>query len=233
MKQLDILKKAVSSIILFVVFCFTLIIKGQTASNGSSPQFFFSEFDTGSVKMKNGLGQKMRLNFNTVSQKVVYEKEGEIYDLTNIGMIDAVIIHSHMFVPVGMIFHEVLLIAPIPLLVQYKGEIQSPGSNVGYGGKSLISSVETPTSVKLSMGYYNLKLPVEYSVKVEKVYLTRIRGNAYSFINERQFIRLFPEKESELKNFIRQNHTKFDNSTDIMMLLKYCNTLFPPGMRLV
>jgi len=139
----------------------------------------------------------MQLNYNTVSEKIVYEKGNEVYDLINIGMIDDVLIHEQMFVPVGKIFHEVLLIAPIPLLVQYKGEILAPGKDVGYGSKSLVSSVETLTSVKLSMGYYNLKLPVDYSVKVEKVYLTGRKGNSVSFINEKQFLKIFPDKESE------------------------------------
>jgi hypothetical protein len=147
-------------------------------------------------------------------------------------MIDAVLIHEQMFVPVGKIFHEVLLIAPIPLLVQYKGKIMETGKDVGYGSKSLVSSVEILTSVKLSMGYYNLKLPVDYSVKVEKIYLTGRDGNSVSFMNEKQFLKIFQDKESELKSFIKLNHIRFDRSTDVKTLVKYCNELYPPVNRM-
>ena len=171
-------------------------------------------------------------NYNTVSEKIVYENGNEVYDLINLAMIDAVLIHEQMFVPVGKIFHEVLLIAPIPLLVQYKGEIMAPGKDVGFGSKSLVSSVETLTSVKLSMGYYNLKLPVDYSVKIEKVYLTGRDGNSASFANEKQFLKIFPGKEFELKSFIKRNHIRFDRSTDVKSLIKYCNELYPPANRI-
>ena len=232
MKQFNILNNSFRTIILLIIFCFSMSLNGQITSSGTSPQFLFPAFDKGIVRMKNGLSQSMQLNYNTVSEKIVYEKGNEVYDLINIGMIDAVLIHEQMFVPVGKIFHEVLLIAPIPLLVQYKGEILAPGKDVGYGSKSLVSSVETLTSVKLSMGYYNLKLPVDYSVKVEKVYLTGRKGNSVSFINEKQFLKIFPDKESELKNFIKRNRIRFDRLTDIKSLIKYCNELYPPANRI-
>jgi len=154
------------------------------------------------------------------------------YTILYIGMIDAVIINNHTFVPFGNIFHQLLLIAPIPLSVKYKGEIMPPGKVVGYGGKSLVSSVETLTSVKLSMGYYNLKLPVDYSVKVEKIYLIRIDGNLCSFVNERQFLKIFPQKESDLREFIKQNHIKFEKSSDIIELIVHCNELFAPRIQM-
>jgi hypothetical protein len=232
MNQFNILINPFRIIILLIILSFSPPANGQKTSNGTSPQFLFPAFDTGIVRMKNGLSQGMLLNYNTVTEKIVYEKENEVYDLINIGMIDAVLIHEQMFAPVGKIFHEVLLIAPIPLLVQYKGEIMMPGKDVGYGSKSLVSSVETLTSVKLSMGYYNLKLPVDYSVKIEKLYLTGKDGNSVSFVNEKQFLKIFPDKESELKSFIKSNHIRFDRSTDVKSLVKYCNELYPPMNRI-
>jgi hypothetical protein len=215
---------------LLVALILSIPVEAQKNDDGSSPQYLFSEFSTGIVMMKNGLTQNARLNFNTVSEKVVYEKENEVYDLLNITMIESVIINNQVFVPVGKKFNELLLVAHIPLMVQYKGEILPPEKTVGYGGKSLVSSVETLTSVKLSMGYYNLKLPIDYSVKVEKVYVIKSGENSYSFANERQFVRLFPQKESELKGFIKQNHIKFENTSDIIKLVIFCNELFPPSI---
>jgi hypothetical protein len=232
MEQFNILINSFRTFILLIILSFPLSLKGQTTASGVSPQFLFPAFDKGIVRMKNGLRQSMQLNYNTVSEKIVYEKDNEIYDLINIGMIDAVLIHDQLFVPVGKIFHEALLIAPIPLLVQYKGEIMAPGKDVGYGLKSHLSSVETLTSVKLSMGYYNLKLPVDYSIKIEKVYLTGRNGSSNRFVNEKQFLKIFPDKEPELKSFIKRNRIKFDRSTDVKTLLKYCNELYPPANRI-
>ncbi len=231
MEQYNILNYSVRNFILVIILSVSLPLKAQTNSNGSSPQFLFQDFAIGKVRMKNGLSQNVKLNYNTVSETMVYEKESKLYDLMNIGMIDAVIIHNRMFVPVRNIFHEVLLIAPIPLLVQYKGEILPPGTTVGYGVTSQVSNAKSLSHIKLSMGYYNLQLPADYTVKLDKVYLIRIQGKSHSFTNERQFLKIFPDKENELKEFIDQNSIKFEKTADILMLIRYCNELFPPGIR--
>lgn len=231
MEQYNILNYSVRTLILVIILSVSLQLKAQTNSNGSSPQFLFQGFAFGKVIMKNGLSQNAKLNYNTVSEKMVYEKESKVYDLMNIGMIDAVIIYNRMFVPVRKIFHEVLLIAPIPLLVQYKGEILPRGALEGYGGTSQVSGAKSLTSAKLSMGYYKQQLPADYTVKLDKVYMIRIQGKPHSFINERQFLKIFPDKESELKEFIDQNSIKFERTTDILMLIRYCNELYPPGIR--
>jgi hypothetical protein len=159
------------ALVLCLAFCCGRIslVHGQSASDGSSPQFLFPDFTSGNVKMKNGLSQNATLNYNTVSEKIVYEKEGQIYDLLNIRMIDAVIIKKRVFVPVRNIFHEVLLIAPIPLLVRHKGDVFIQGTPVGYGGTSQVSNAKALSSVKLSMSFCKLQMPKDYTVDRKSV----------------------------------------------------------------
>ena len=45
------------------------------------------------------------------------------------------------------------------------------------------------------------------------------------FANERQFLKLFPDHETELKQFIKQNKIKFDKVPDVMKLAEYYNKL--------
>jgi hypothetical protein len=44
-------------------------------------------------------------------------------------------------------------------------------------------------------------------------------------VNERQFLRLFPDQQDELKYFIKQNHIKFDMIPDLVRLIQYYNEL--------
>jgi hypothetical protein len=176
--------------------------------------------------MKNGRGQTTMLNYNTITEKMVYEKETKYYDLVNSEMVDTIFLKNSKFVPVGKVFYEVLLDAPVTLFVQHKGELMSPGMPAAYGGTSQVSSTKYMSSVGLEGGYYNLKLPSEYTVKSEPVYWIRKDNNMYSFINERQFLKLFPEKEKELKQYIKQYHIKFDTLTNIVKLIEHINELF-------
>ena len=207
------------TIIMVIILSFSLPLKSQTTSDGSSPQFLFSGFTIGQVKMKNGRSQTTMFNYNTVSEKMVYEKDGNLYDMVNLEMIDTVFLQNSKFVPVGKVFHEVLLIAPISLFVQHKGELLHAGTPAAYGGTSQVSSTKLMSSVELSSGYYNLKLPADYIVKADPVYWIRKDNNMYSFINERQFLKIFPGKEGELKQFIKQNRIKFDNLSNLVRLI--------------
>jgi hypothetical protein len=212
-------------IMMVLILSLTLPLKSQTNTDGSAPQFLFPGFTPGIVKMKNGRSQTIILNYNTVSEKMVYEKEGVLYDMVNTEMIDTVFLQNSKFVQAGKVFHEVLLIAPISLFVQHKGELLPPGAPAGYGGTSQVSNTKLLSSVELSSGYYNLKLPADYIVKADPVYWIRKENNMYSFINERQFLKIFPDKETEFKQFIKQNRIKFDKLSNLVRLVEHCNEL--------
>jgi hypothetical protein len=187
------------------------------------PQFLFPEFVQGVVKMTNGLTQKAVLNYNTVSEKMVYTMDDKIYDMVNNERTDTVFIYESKFVPVGKVFYEVLLNAPVSMFVQHVGSIVPPGKPAAYGGTSQVSSSTYKTSVELSSGYYNLKLPADFQVKLDPVYWLRKDGKMYSWINERQFLKIFPEKEQDLKAYIKKNHIKFGRIPDMIKLGGYLN----------
>jgi hypothetical protein len=212
-----------NTIFTVVLFFIILPLKAQVNSDGSAPQFLYPSFTTGQVKMKNGKSQSSKLNYNIVSEKMVFEKDASLYDMQNLEMIDTIFLQNSKFVPVGKVFYEVLLIAPISLFVQYKGNILPPGTPAGYGGTSQTASTSRLSSVQLSSGYYNLKLPADYIVNPGPVYWIRKDNSMYSFINEKQFLKIFPGKEKELKQFIKMNRIRFDKLSNLVSLLEHCN----------
>lgn len=179
----------------------------------------------GSVRMKNGQLQNSILNYNMVTEKMVYEKDKDLYDMTNTELIDTVYVQNSMFVPSGKVFFEVLLVAPVTLYVQHTGSVIPPGTPAGYGGTSQVSSTKQWSGVELSSGYYNLKLPKNFQVQINPVYWIRAGKEYYSFINDRQFLKLFPEKEAELKKYIKDNRIKFSRQSDIVKLAWHYNEI--------
>lgn len=197
----------------------------QTTADGSMPQFLFQEFSMGKVKMKNGQVQKSMLNYNIVTEKMVYENGKDLFDMTNTELIDTVYVQNSMFVPSGKVFFEVLLVAPVSLFVQHTGSVMPPGAPAGYGGTSQVSSTKKLSGVELSSGYYNLKLPKDYQVQINPVYWIRAGKEYSSFINDRQFLKLFPDKEAELKKFIKDSRIKFSRQADIVKLAWHYNEI--------
>jgi hypothetical protein len=214
------MKNTIISICFFVLF---IPAKGQTNSDNSEPQYLFPDFEEGMVKMKNGKSQKIILNYNIVSEKMVYRKDEQLYDMVNTEMMDTVFLQDYLFIPVGKIFHQILLVGPISLFIQQKGDLIPPGTPAGYGGTSQVSSTKLLSSVELSSGHFNLKLPDDFKVQYSPVYWIRRESNYDSFTNERQFLKLFPGRETELKKFIKENHLKIDRIPDLVKLVEHCN----------
>jgi len=212
-------------IILFFLCAACFPGNAQTTADGSMPQFLFQEFSMGRVKMKNGQVQNSILNYNIVTEKMVYENGKDLYDMTNTELIDTVFVQNSMFVPSGKVFFEVLLAAPVSLFVQHTGSVMPPGAPAGYGGTSQVSSTKKLSGVELSSGYYNLKLPKDYQVQINPVYWIRAGKEYSSFINDRQFLKLFPEKEAELKKYIKDNRIKFSRQSDIVKLAWHYNEI--------
>jgi hypothetical protein len=225
MKNFNARLKATTVIILLIGVNLTLPAKAQTRPDGSAPQFLYPEFTKSIVRMKNGQIQNIMLNYNTVSEKMVFQKDEKLYDMANPEMVDTVLLQESRFVPEGKVFYEVVLVAPVAFYAQYKGELQPPGTPAGYGGTSQVSNTKNLSSVQLSSGYYNLELPADYTVKTNITYWYSKDGNMLSFVNERQFLKLNPDKETELKQFIKQNKIKFDKLPDIVKLAEYYNQL--------
>jgi hypothetical protein len=229
MKKLIIGLNEGIAIFLLIILSFTSPVKAQTNSDGSSPQFLYPDFTKSTIRMKNGQSQSSILNYNTVSEKMVYQKDDKLYDMVNTEMIDTVFLQDSKFVPVGKVFYEVLLVAPVALFVQYKGELVPPGTPAGYGGTSQVSNTKLMSTVQLSSGYYNLKLPADYLVITAQVYWIRKDSSMNSFMKEKQFLRIFPDKEAELKQFIKQNRIKFDNQSDMVKLAESINEMTGQG----
>ena len=111
------------SIILMISIDLQLTLNAQTKPDGSAPQFLFPEFSTGKVRLKNGNIQSLELNYNTVSEKIVYKKDDKIYDVVNTEIIDTVFIKESKFVPAGKVFMKYCFRLKSPCLSNTMGNL--------------------------------------------------------------------------------------------------------------
>jgi hypothetical protein len=221
-----VINKVIARILLTGLFtAVPVMLVGQTTSDGSMPQYYFQNFTPGKVKLKSGQVQTPMLNYNAITEKMVFTRDGKYYDISNPEMIDTVIVMNTRFVPVGRIFYEVLLTGPAALFIQHKGELMPAGKQVGYGGTSQLASSVYVTSVELSGGRYNLPLPSDYIVKITPVYWIRRNNEMFSFLNEKQLMNLYPEKAKEIKAFIKGNRIKIENREHLIKLVNFCSSL--------
>jgi hypothetical protein len=200
-------------------------ISAQRDTLSLDSQFLFPELFAARISFKDGSVVNARMNYNILSEKMIFEKDNKVFDLVNTEKIDTVFLPGRKFVPMGNVFIEVYNKAAIPLFTQYKGDLIPPGKPSGYGGTSQTSSIESIATVYGGAQSYNLKLPSDYTVKLTVINWIRINDKMEKFIGERQFLKLFKSKETAIRKFIKTNGTDFDNRNDIVKLLDYCNSI--------
>ena len=186
-------------------------------------QFLFPKFVEGTLKMKEGTVMNQTLNFNILSGKLVYIKNGEILGLSNSSVVDTVYTGQRKFVPVEKQFYELLVSAPFVLFIQYSGSATIPPRRDSYGAISEAASVSTYKSMKVGDQFYTID-DQEIVIKKVNIYWLRINGNYQDFRDANQLIKIYPDFKIEIKDFIKKNKIKFSESTDVVKLIYYCNT---------
>ena len=224
MKGIQI-QKIIRAMLIFLIAGLPAVVKCQSNTDGSMPQYLFDDFSKSTVRMKNGQVMTPEMNYNTVTGMMVFIKDETYYDLINSELIDTVYLNSFRFIPVGKVFYEVVANGTISGFIEHKGNLLPAGKPVGYGGTSQVASADYVNVVNLSGGQFNLEIPSDYIVRKTSVCWIRKGTEWISFETEKQLLKLFPEKASQIKAYIRENHLKIDKSEQLGRIVRYIAAL--------
>jgi hypothetical protein len=208
-------------LLLMMLWFIPSVLKGQMDKIRYPEQFLLPEFTEGKIKMKTGKDWETHLNYNLVSQKVTFIRQGEILDLTNISNVDTVYINGRKFIPSGNVFYEVLSADPFILYVQHKANVKAAAQSDSYGK---IPETASSTSLKYfstSAEFYKLS-DQDLVITREDIYWLMINDSLQSFRDTGQLIKLFPGLKDDIRSYVRKNKLKFSNPEDIKRLAGFC-----------
>jgi hypothetical protein len=81
------------------------------------------------------------------------------------------------------------------------------------------------SSISSRSGIYNLKLPDDYNVSPSPVFWVRREGVMSEFLNKKQFLKIFPDIDTKIEGYIKDNHLKIDNRDDLVTIVNFCNEI--------
>lgn len=185
--------------------------------------YLFSDFTQGILLMKNGTQSNAMLNYNSVTEEMIFDNRGQKLAVSEADMqrIDTVIIDGRKFVAVDAKFKEVLISADFSLFAEHKCNINLPDKPSAYGGRSSTSSISSYRQLSTSSGIYELQLPDGYEPKPYIVYWLKREDQKEKFINIRQLRRLYRAKRGDLRNYTREQDVDFNNQDDVARLIRF------------
>ena len=226
MRYKDILIRHIGVFLLLMVTGISSILSAQEDSELTLQQYLFPAFSKTKVLLKNGSSQTVMMNYNMVTEKMVYEQDGKKFDLINTGTVDTVYLHDRKFIPYGKVFHELILKGePLTLFIRQQASLQSAGTPAGYGGTSQLAATKRLSSIEISSGRYNLPLSKDYIVDYSPIYLIRRGDELLDFYSEKQLFKLLSDREKDLKDFSKKNRIKIENVVQLAEMIDYYNNL--------
>jgi len=219
------MKTKIFGLFLIVLVLFSKGIFAQTSSNKPLPQFVFPAFTKGVVKMESGDNYSALFNYNMVDEEMIFNNKGQYMALENINSVDTIIIGARKFVPVQKVFYELITKGTVSLYIQHKSKYTDQGTATAYGMTSKTNSSESFNSIKGGNQIRTLDLPDNVVVSPELVYWAKVNDEMKKFTSERQFLKIFPAKENELKDYFKKNDLDIEKREDLIKLGSFCNEI--------
>lgn len=205
---------------LYLILCLLCVSVYSQSEENEISHYVFPEFMPGVVLMKNGMQNKTLLNYNALSEEMVFEEKGRRLAIANTPYVDTVFIDGRKFIPLNDKFFELVYQANYEVFVEHKCRLIDPGKNAGYGGTSQTSSVTSYSSVDLGGKVYDLKLS-DFKVEPYIYYLLKKNGELNRFLNMKQIEKLYSEKKDLFKSYVKKNNVKFYDRKSIIELINY------------
>jgi hypothetical protein len=219
----SIIVRAIMACIIVIMFAGSLY--GQPDSLIGLPQYLLPRFDTGIVRLKSGEFSRSLMNYNTLTGRMTFYYKADVSDLVKAENVDTVLLSKRLFVPFREGFYEVVLNARISFFVQHKSEMISEGKPGALGLTSQTNGVNSVSRFVSGSRAYNLKLPENFKVNRYEIYWLRRDWEMHRFINTHQLVNLFPDKQKELKAYIRKENIDIEKQEDLLKLSIFCNRL--------
>jgi hypothetical protein len=207
-------------LILLILMLFGFLTNKAQEIKGSA--YVFPKYMDGNIKFKVGADVKAKLNYNTVTEEMLYlTPENQALTIAETIKIDTVFINGRKFIPVGTVFYEVIPAGKVHLLARLISKAIPPAANVGIG-TSQTTAQSANTKVRTDIGLYDLDLP-NYTILPRKEFYLK-KGTQYiHIVNANHLALLYPEKSIELKQFAKANRIDFSKTEDIVKLLSLVN----------
>lgn len=208
-------------LIILLVISFVLSVAYAQVKVVEVTHYLFPEFTKGIVLMKNGIKNETLLNYNSLTEEMIFENNGTKLAVGQPELVDTVFIKGRKFFLLNGKFVELINNSKYKLYAEHKCTIKDPGKPAAYGGTSQTSATSTYSSFFTGGQVYDLKLPEGYETKPFVDYWLVKDGEVSKFLSIRQLAKLFNEKDNSFKEFVKKHDVKYTDQSGIIELIRY------------
>ncbi|HWS00479.1 MAG TPA: hypothetical protein VN249_07670 [Prolixibacteraceae bacterium] len=206
---------------LLMILCFISASCFSQNRNTEISHYILPEFREGIVSMKAGGKNVTMLNYNSLTEEMIFDTNGKKLAIDKLDDIDAIYIDERKFIPLQNKFVEILYQNKYEVYAAHKCSWVDPGKPAAYGGTSQTSATTSYTSIIGGGQVYELALPEGITTKPYTEYWLRKDGKLSLFINIRQLSKQFDDKSDIFKKYVKEHKVTYENQDSLIELIKY------------
>lgn len=208
-----------------VVLLFTLILFSSFCQSQGVElsHYVFPDFTNGSVLMKSGQQHQALLNYNALSEEMIFVDKGTKLAISKEEKekVDTVYIKGRKFFVLDGRFLELIYRSGYELYAEHRCDVKYPGKPAGYGGTSETSSISTYSGVYSGGILYELRLPDDFSIKPYLIYWLMKDGKINKIVNLKQLNKVFGDRKDQIKEYVSSNKTDYNDMESMVGLIRY------------
>lgn len=211
---------------IFYLFILSLLVSAANSQeqNLGITHYLFPEFTKGVVLMKTGLKNETLLNFNSLTEEMIFENKGVKLALDQLNQVDTIYILGRKFFPLDGKFLEVILHASYDLYAEHKCKIKDAGTPSGYGGTSQTAATNA-YSMLISKGRaYELKLPESFETNPYVEYWLKKDGKLTKFTSLNQLSKIFEDKSVDFKKYTKDHRVSYNKQKSLIDLIRFLSS---------
>lgn len=208
------------TILLLPLLFFSLYSMGQNKQLDVT-HYIFPEFVKSKVVMHSGGTNSPMLNYNSLTEEMIFESNGRKLAMDKLSDIDTIYIEGRIFIPYQKKFIELIYRGKFELFAVHKCSLLDPGKPAAYGGTSQTSATTSFSSFSSGGQLYELALPEGYGTKPYTEYLLFKDGKYNSFLTIKQLSKLFEDQSALFKEYTKSHKVKYENQESIVELISY------------
>lgn len=209
-------------IVVFLLVGYFISMDGFSQKQQKSiTHYLFSEFIQGKVLMKKGKINEALLNYNALTEEMIFENNGVKLALAQLEAIDTVFVSGKKFVPLNGKLYDLIYHSKYELYAEHKCKLNDPGKPAGYGTSSQLGAASTYSTYFSGNRVYEMTLPETVETNPYTVYYLKKDGALIKFVSLKFLLKEFPEKSGSAKKFIRENSVSYDDPESLVKLVKF------------
>jgi hypothetical protein len=189
-------------------------------------QYLFDDFQGGRVVMKDRRSINCQLNYNFLTDEMLFiDEKGKKMALANPDEVLHIYIGNRLFLPTSKGYFEVIEKEPVSLLYKWTCNVADKGKEGAMGLTTDAPSVYQMNQFSFDAKLWKLPVDKQAVVSVEVIPYLLVKTNPEIIKGEKDFLKAFPGKRSQIKSYIEENPVDFRKEKDLRRLIKFCNSI--------